>query len=242
MFSKCTLQYLLVLATVMSPAMLLAQIPSAKELLTKSIAHHDPNNTWEQERHHFNLIETRPGGSDRKTNLIVDLPSSFFESHRSVDGHSIKNIVKNNEVQITFDGSDNLDSTIVEKYRLTASRALSMRNYYIYLWGLPMKLRDPGTIINEDIQDEKFNGQEAWKMKVTYDPEVGNDIWYFYFDKESYALIGYRFYHDESANDGEYITLAGEAKVGALLLPAERAWYMHKDDKYLGTDKIDVSH
>ena len=71
---------------------------------------------------------------------------------------------------------------------------------------------------------------------MTYEAEVGEDIWYFYFDPANYAMIGYRFYHDESKNDGEYITLDGETIVNKIRFPQTRKWYINADDTFLGAD------
>jgi hypothetical protein len=76
------------------------------------------------------------------------------------------------------------------------------------------------------------------EIKVTYDPEVGADIWYFYFDPSTFALSGYRFYHDESKNDGEYILLEGEITINGVKFPEKRAWHTHKEGKYLGNDDL----
>ena len=76
------------------------------------------------------------------------------------------------------------------------------------------------------------------RLRVTYDEGVGDDTWYFYFDPRSYALVGYRFYHDPAKNDGEYIVLEGESEIGSLRLPRTRKWYTHADDRHLGTDTI----
>jgi hypothetical protein len=69
---------------------------------------------------------------------------------------------------------------------------------------------------------------------------VGEDIWYFYFDRRSFALIGCRFFHDESKNDGEYITFEAEIqdKATGMRLPKVRAWYFNAGDEYLATDDI----
>ena len=48
----------------------------------------------------------------------------------------------------------------------------------------------------------------------------------------------YRFYHDEAAGDGEYIVLDGELEAAGLRLPKSRAWYIHKEDRHLGTDVL----
>jgi len=101
-----------------------------------------------------------------------------------------------------------------------------------------MKLRDPGTIIAPTVWTETINGSEYLKIKVTYDPEVGGDIWYFYFDPDTYALSAYRFYHDESANDGEYILLEGEEIHSGIRFPAKRSWYINADHRFLGYDQL----
>jgi hypothetical protein len=111
-----------------------------------------------------------------------------------------------------------------------------MRDYYGYLYGLPMKLKDKGTQIEDKIKRVKFQGKEYLSIKVTYEAKVGKDTWYFYFNPATYALEGYRFYHDESKNDGEYITLEGLETVQGIKIPKTRAWYVNKDDKFLGKD------
>lgn len=113
-----------------------------------------------------------------------------------------------------------------------------MRNYYTYLWGLPIKLTDSGTILGKQVEMSEFNSKKAYKLRVSYDPNVGSDVWYFYFDPKSYKLLGYRFYHDEAKNDGEYIYLEDEIKVAGMRLPKVRKWYTHQEDKFLGTDTL----
>ena len=65
------------------------------------------------------------------------------------------------------------------------------RDYYTYLMGLPMKLKDPGTLISPQGILIERQGTSYWMLKVTYEPEVGSDTWYFYFDTETFALKQY---------------------------------------------------
>jgi hypothetical protein len=113
-----------------------------------------------------------------------------------------------------------------------------MKNYYTYLYGLPMKLKDPGTLIDPKVERRSFKGKEYLVLKVKYEEGVGKDIWYFYFDPKSYALKVYQFYHDETKNDGEYILLSGIESAIGIKMPKTRAWYLNKDNKYLGTDVL----
>ncbi len=73
-------------------------------------------------------------------------------------------------------------------------------------------------------------------LKVIYDENVGNGVWYFYFDPEDYNLEVYQFSHDESKNDGEYILLSDEETINGIKMPKVRTWFMNKDNKYLRTD------
>ena len=76
-------------------------------------------------------------------------------------------------------------------------------------------------------------------LRVTYAPEVGQDVWYFYFDPESFALVGCRFFHDEAANDGEYIVFDGEVEgPHGLRLPRLRRWHMNRDGEYIAVDDV----
>ena len=116
-----------------------------------------------------------------------------------------------------------------------------MRNYYTYLYGLPMKLKDPGTNLDSKVQKRTFKGKEYLVLKATYDQKVGDDIWYFYFDPTTYAMEVYQFYHDESKNDGEYILLKDMEEIDGVKMPKVRAWYYNSDDTYLGTDTLEAA-
>ena len=61
-----------------------------------------------------------------------------------------------------------------------------------------------------------------------------------YFDKNTYQLKRYQFFHEEGKNDGEYIILENELMIGGIKMPKDRAWYYNKDDKYLGTDYLTI--
>ena len=138
----------------------------------------------------------------------------------------------------TLNGRSDYAEEEAKENRLDKDRATTMRNYYHYLWCMPMKLNDPGTIVDNAVKTVDFFGKESLEVKVTYTAEVGNDIWYFYFNPQTHAMQGYRFYHEESANDGEYITLDNEVTSNGVRIPQVRKWYTHKEAKFLGEDKL----
>lgn len=215
-----------------------AQDLKPADLLQRSIDYHDPKGKWGKTPLVLNLRETRPGGPDRMTTLNIDPKKGSFQLDQNRNGDQIGILVKNDDCSFTLNGNKDVSEADRERLRLNCDRAKSMRNYYTYLWGLPMKLQDEGTMLQE-VKRTTFMEQDAYSLKVTYDPAVGSDTWYFYFHPDTYALIGYRFYHDEAANDGEYITLEGETQLKDFRLPKQRKWYTHQDEKFLGEDILE---
>ena len=215
-----------------------ADLPNGPELLSRSIGYHDPDGLWGRTPLTLTVEGTRPDGPPRTTEIGIDLAAQVFTWATMRDGHELAARVEGDLVEATMDGSSEIPVEASEKYRLSAEDVRRKRDYYTYLWGLPMKLRDPGARVGESVLVTEFQGAEVLALRVTYDEEVGRDIWYFYFEPSTAALVGYRFFHDEAKNDGEYITTDGEVRVGGLLLPDNRAWYYNKDDGYLGKDSL----
>ena len=69
------------------------------------------------------------------------------------------------------------------------NRGSMMKDYYTYLYGLPMKLKDPGTIVDPKVTKKRFKGKRYLVLKVSYDQEVGKDTWYFYFDQSTLSAL-----------------------------------------------------
>ena len=215
-----------------------AAIPTASEALERSIGYHDPDGIWSRASHVLVLSSARPDGPVRASTIVIDNVAGRFHSRQRVGDDTLEFIVEGDSCEARVNGSADLSAEQIERFALSCELMQRARNYNTYLYGLPMKLRDPGTIVHPDVEAVTFAGRPVYSVKVAYEPEVGTDTWYFYLDRNTYALAGYRFYHDESQNDGEYIVLAEETSAGSLRLPKVRAWYVNADDRYLGTDTI----
>ncbi len=226
------------LAFLLSPFILWAQSVTAEYILNNSIQYHDPENQLYEKDLSFHFDESRPDGTKRKTVVRLAPRTEHFQiESQQEDKHILTDIFKS-KVRYYIDGKEEMDESILKEANLSSERSMRMKNYYLYLWHLPVKLLDEGTIIDHEVGSELFNEHECYKLKVTYEESVGKDIWYFYFDKKNYAMMGYRFYHDESKNDGEYIYLEDEYVHDLIRLPKTRKWYTHKEDKFLGTDSL----
>ena len=213
---------------------------NGNDLLKKSISYHDPNSKWNSFDGNFIVTSESPKRSIRKSIISLNNSESFFGIEIQQDKNIITSILDNNDCSIMFNGKFNFSNEIKDKYRLDCERVKYLKNYYTYLYGLPMKLNDPGTIIEPNVEEIIIDGNEYWVLKATYEESVGRDTWYFFFDKQTFALKRYQFFHDESKNDGEYILLNDEILVEGIKMPKNRSWYFNSNDQFLATDRLSV--
>ena len=216
-----------------------SQSLTADEVISKSIKYHDPEGKLFTKDVTMKFTGVRPGGEESKTSISFNIKKETFQMATKRDETSINSFYSKGKVSILVDGKKDYSEEVKKKYRLDKKRVLMMKNYYQYLWLMPLKLNDPGTIIDPEVKKIDFFGQELLQIKTSYSPKVGKDVWYFYFNPDTYALAGYRFYHDEAKNDGEYILLEGETQLDKIRIPKIRKWYTHKEAKFLGTDILE---
>ncbi len=232
---RCTL-LALVAISVWNPSV---SADDLSQTLLLSQRHHDPNGVWFKSRIRLTIEEVRADGSSRTSLVVIDNPGSAFELKTRRDNRQIVMSVYREKSSASLEGRLDFSKEDAAKFGLDAQGVLKRRNYYAYLYGLPMKLSDPGAIVSIPVPIARFEGRTYRKIRVTYDPKVGGDAWDFYFDPKTNALSGYRFFHDEAKGDGEFITLEGEIDCGSgVRLPKSRSWFMHKDRKALGRDTI----
>ena len=205
-------------------------------LLNKAISYHDPNGNWNSFNGKLHITMDTPDKPNRDSKIIINLPKDYFYLKAVRDTLTTEYEVTKDTCNISLNGETNFTEEVAKKYRLNCERANMYKNYYTYLYGLPMKLKDDGTHISDTITHKTFKGKEYLVLKATYDEAVGSDIWYFYFDPETYAMEIYQFFHDVSKNDGEYIVLTEEETINGIIMPKNRAWFTNKEDKFLGTD------
>ncbi|MEB8346442.1 DUF6503 family protein [Flavobacteriaceae bacterium KMM 6898] len=226
--------YIVLLFTI--PFLGVSQSLTGNQLLQNAIDHHDPNNNWPSFNGEFTVTMTTPDNSERKSMIHINIPKEHFSLTVKKEENTLESVLDGTACLLRLNGNTEVSEAQQKAFNLNCERAAMMKNYYTYLYGLPMKLKDPGTIIDSKVDRKRFKNKEYLVLKVTYEEGVGGDVWYFYFDPSTYAMEVYQFFHDESKNDGEYILLTGEETINEIKMPKTRAWYYNKDNKYLGTD------
>ena len=211
---------------------------SGDELSNKAIEYHDPNSFWNDFKASFYVTMESIKRPLRTSKITLDLKQSFFNLSVQVEENQWTSTINKNLCELSFNGTKEISKEIQKKFRINCERAAMYRDYYTYLYGLPMKLKDEGTLIDPQVIEKLVDGISYWVLKVTYEPEVGSDTWYFYFDQKTYALKRYQFFHDESLNDGEYIILEDELEIAGIRMPKDRSWFYNSDNTYLGKDTL----
>ena len=231
-------RYFVLVFSLLVNLMAFGQEITGQQLLENAILFHDPEGNWKTFKGKMRIEMEAPKSSPRSTLLEMNLPANYFKSTVKKDNYVIESELNKGECVLKLNGSTSIFPKIKDSLKISCDRAKMMKNYYTYLYGLPMKLKDPGTHIDPKVLKKRFKGKEYLVLKATYDKEVGSDTWYFYFDPKTYAMEVYQFYHDENKNDGEYILLSEMIEVNGMKIPKIRAWYYNKNDEYLATDTL----
>lgn len=218
---------------------LFSQSITGDQLLEKTIQFHDPKGNWKDFNGALLITMNTPNDVKRKSEVRINLPKESFYIKSIKDSISVEYTIKKGICSMAINGDQHPSKKIKKKYNATCERATLYKNYYTFLYGLPMKLRDNGTIIHQKVTKKIFKGKEYLVLQVTYDEKVGRDRWYFYFNPENYEMKAYQFFKKEEKS-GEFILLSGIERVHEIKMPKIRAWYYNKDDRYLGTDVLTI--
>ncbi len=190
----------------------------AREILERSIQYHDPDGSWSTLNRQFNFRENRPDGSTRSTTVKIDNNKGYVKVNRNAEMIVAMTL---NDCELIKGDKD-------------CEYASMIRNYYLYLWGLPMKLLDEGTPLDSEVVETQYQGIACYQLRVPYE----KDTWYFFIDRDTYRMVAYMFYKDEAAKKGEYILLDKELTAEGMKIPKERSWYTLPDSTYLATDVL----
>lgn len=209
----------------------LAQIqePQVKELLQKVFTAMGGLEKWESIKSlHFNKktdLYLASGAIEKSTDQQHDYyyqPKKAIQISWKQEGHSHLIQMRNGRV----------DKLIAGKKDPTAN-ATSLTNSVLastFVIGIPFKLLDEGTKLSYEGTKVLPNGKDVHVLKATYNPtEYSNhskpDIWWHYFDRNTYQQTGYSVQLDDHTS---YIENLSYDRVDGLLFTTKRkSWRMN---------------
>ncbi len=216
----------------------------AEKIVLQSIKNHDPNGNWQKFNATVNInsIVIRNGTVDTSNRKIfLNLRENIFEMSFNQNGELVNLYLDEKTCFGEVVSNPNYSSDQLIEKNITCERAKMYNDYYQYLIGLPMKLKDNGTIIHPQLNQEYYKGIEYNVVTVTYDPKIGNYTWKFYFDKRSSLLILAEFSKDGSFLNGETIEFNNKVWYQKMLLPGQMVWYVLPDRPLLAEENITYS-
>ena len=202
---------------------------TARALIEKSIAYHDPGGRWWTSVNTIELDQPRPDGSTTRTQFRLH-PGYDFDLSGEADGQTFAAWLRDDECRIDkAEGSGRFASMTCDRLRL-------MRDYYSYLFSAPMNLLDESGTIDPVVREREFLGKKVHEIRIDYDED--SPVWFFFFDPETFALVGTSFSTGGLEKDGEYLDYQGEIERDGVRLPKTRVWWTWKDHTKLGVDDI----
>lgn len=193
---------------------------NASEIISNSIEFHDSNLQWQKLNSKF-FFKSSFAFNDsipEDLQISIDVPNNNF---------IYKNMDRNVELEY-FE-----DSCIKKSVNGSCDGYQWTKNFYTYVWGLPMKLTDPNVIPNPEWTMDSLNGFSCYAVRINYESEN----YTFYFDQNDYQLRGFQFLKNDQSGKGEIVHLDGIYQFQNIKFPKKRTW-LHLNNDTIGVNEI----
>lgn len=221
-FEHCTMKTLRTFAIIIIAALIssCSNTITAEQVITDSINYHDPMSKWST----LNATLRFDSRFSFNDSVPEDMLLTFNNAEQSFTYHNTDRAVKLHYTP---------DTCLQETTNGNCLGYSWTYGFYPFIWGLPMKLKDPGVQPNKSLKSTKFNKHIVWEVQVNYTAE---NYW-FYFDKQDYQLRGFKFIKNDSTKKGEIIVLNELFEINGIKLPKHRTW-LHLDSTLIGTNEV----
>ena len=174
----------------------------AQLLLDKCLNYHDPENKWNTFAADIQvktvIYRAQKDSKDtlrdeRNSSISLDNGNRYFTMERTTDGFALnRKVIADSICESTWDKPKlSAEDSIMKN--LTCAEAADYRNYYRYMIGIPLVLRDKGAIVKDTIFTEKVYGKDYQVITVNYQPIAKEPTWYFYIDPSTYQMVRAKF-------------------------------------------------
>lgn len=231
---------LLVLACSFLYACKKATFISPEEMLSKSIAYHDPSGNWDKTALHLHIQEPRIKNTSRYSVVTIDNKLNSFELKRNRGDKTASYIMSaDGDASTQLNGEAVTDTNSIKQYLLQPSRVGRYQDFYKQLLGLPMSIQP---LIDSLGTSKKvlFNNKSCIKVPVKLTKGVFSNYWNLFFDPTTFEIVGIEIIYPDDPEKGERLYFDGAIKIDGLTLPRHRHWHEYKGDAYSGSDILIV--
>ena len=211
---------------------------SGKELLEKSIQHHDPKSQWSTAEFTLRIQEPRIQNPERFSLVYVNNKNGAFKLMRN-RGEKVASYGVNAEGNVTvlLDNKSVEDSLAIQKYLLQPERVNIYKNSYQTMLGLPMSLNSSLVSKTGTTSKTNFNGTTAYKLDIELKRKVFSNHWTLYFSDKDFSLLGIDIISLDDPENGERLYFEKSIQIGDMTIPRMKHWY-DLNETYLGSDVI----
>lgn len=215
------------------------QKPNGKQILRHAIEKHDPQGKWNKTRLEVHIREPRKGNPHRYSQVTLDNHENTFELSRNRDDHVSTHLIDaDGNSEIRLDGSADIDSALVSKYRLDARDNQLYKAYYEMMFGLPMSL-DSSTVKEiHSTSKTMFRDEPCFLIELELKREMIASHWNLYISRADTMLEALELVHPTEPDRGERIVFHDIYNTDGIRIPRIRNWFDLRDNSYLGTDVI----
>lgn len=194
---------------------------TSDDIVKNSIHFHDPEGNWSsfKGKFYFESIFSFNDSIPEKLEVSIDVKENGFQYHNL-----------DRQVNISFPD----DSCIVHSKLGNCDGYRWTKNFYTYVWGLPMKLHDPNTSISPQYQLDTIKTKPCYVINVFYTAENFK----FYIDQKSFQLRAFSFFKNDNSNHGEFIELEHIKEHHEIKFPKKKVWRDLISRELIGTNEV----
>lgn len=211
---------------------------SGKEVLSKSIQKHDPNNEWNSTEFTLRIQEPRLQNPERFSLVYINNSNYAFKLMRN-RGEKVASYGINAEgiTTVLLDNQTVEDSLSISKYMLQPRRVKSYQGFYQMLLGVPMSLNENTIAKFNSISKTNFNEKDAYMVQIKLKEPMFSDVWNLFISEDDFTLLGIEMIFPEDPTKGERLYFEKAIQIGDISIPRIRHWY-ELNDTYSGSDVI----
>lgn len=211
--------------------------------LQQAITYHNPSTEWATFSDTLYMEAERPNGRKQHTAVYLDVARNicFIKDSTFQSVTTYKQI--GNSCEIIHNGIVIKPQCSNDHTTPTCASFQQLKDYYAFLYGLPMRLTADGVALTDTIQRIRANNIDYIVIEARCQADRNNAIWWFYLHPTTYRMERYQFFKTDTAGAlqasiGQYLRLSGEYFVGGMNIPQQKEWYSTDNDSLLGIDKL----
>ena len=193
---------------------------SSEDIIANSIKFHDPNNSW------------------NTYHATMNFESSF--SWNDSIPERLELTINNKQQSFTYINHDrevvlkySPDTCIKESIKGDCNAYSWTYGFYPYIWGLPMKLKDPGVQPKKEFKKLSINNSQVYEVQVNYEAE---NFW-FYFNEDDYQLKAFKFIKNNTTKHGEIVILKDLKELQGIKFTKHKTW-LNLDSSLIGRNEL----